>query len=107
MSRGAPPAYWMSARNLAVLWACWPRPDVTSGQLAERFGTTRNAIIAKATRLGIPCGRAPSAPGKPNGWRKPATPPPAIVARPVPPGARTLPPLPSETAARDFITSAE
>lgn len=78
-------------RELRALWALWP--SVSTAEIGRRLGCSKNAVVGKAHRFGLPA--RPSPIRRPAGW-KPGTP--AIPSIPRAPMA-TLPALPSETKA--------
>ena len=57
-----------------------------ASEIARRLRRSKNAVVAKADRIGLP--------GRPSPIRQASAQTPR--AQPLPPGARTLPPLPSE-----------
>jgi len=74
--------------TLRRLWAT----NLSTAEIGERLKTSKHAVVGKANRLGL-AGR--ESPVKPSPEPRPYRP------QPLPPGTRTLPPLPSELAAME------
>ena len=90
---GAPKSTWTDEMR-ATLRVAWCDPTVTMEEVGKRIGRSPTVARNEAQRLGLPH-RAAIRPGAA------VVMPPAQRPRPLPSGARTLPPLPSEEEERN------
>ena len=74
---------WPSERIELLKNLC--RRNWSPRQIAERLGMTRNAVIGKANRLGMPIYQKPPKPPPPKQTKPPPPPPPIIDVAPTPP----------------------
>lgn len=78
--------------DLEMLATLWADQKNSTAEIGRRINRSKHSVVGKAHRQELPPRPSPII-------RRPVAPVPTPRAQPLPPGARTLPPLPSEMMA--------